>query len=236
MLGVHPREGLDLNAAYKRFVQHGPGHLHSTRPRASLLRSASHQITKPGPLLILALGVVFATTGAALGILTATAVSFVVLLFIRVRIEFVCECVGVCARVCVCVCVCLCVFVCLTSTPHSRLPSFLDARRVCFASLTPLPNSHSFHPTPTPSTLQLTSFKLLFLLPQTMDHWRGRKALGQLPHAVPQHVVIIRQGAAVETLRSDVVVGDVLLLSKGVLSDLHIVRSWARDYTTWWWQ
>jgi magnesium-transporting ATPase (P-type) len=69
-----------------------------------------------------------------------------------------------------------------------------------------------------------------------MDHWRGRKALGQLPHAVPQHVVIIRQGAAVETLRSDVVVGDVLLLSKGVLSDLHIVRSRAGGYTTWWWR
>ena len=124
MLGVHPREGLDLNAAYKRFVQHGPGHLHSARPRASLLRSASHQITKPGPLLILALGVVFATTGAALGILTATAVSFVVLLFIRVRIEYLC----------VCVCVCF------TITPHSCLPSFLDPRLIC---LPHSPPSHS---------------------------------------------------------------------------------------------
>ena len=135
VLGVHPREGLDLNAAYKRFVQHGPGHLHSTRPRASLLRSASHQITKPGPLLILALGVVFATTGAALGILTATAVSFVVLLFIRVRIEFVCECVGVCARVCVCVCVCVCV-------------SLVPPIHACLHSLTPdeyvLPHSPPF--------------------------------------------------------------------------------------------
>ena len=55
----------------------------------------------------------------------------------------------------------------------------------------------------------------VFLFGRSADRWRSCKVLQHLADAVPKHVVIMRQGAAVETLWSDVVVGDVILLSKG---------------------